>query len=292
LRNGNLLIFGDNILSVTGSAFQHQSLLSNVWQFGKIWNLELGISHDWETSQEGITAAVGFWVTPEWQARLLIGPSTASELDQTQSTIFGFQIINRFDMTKYSTGTLTGSVLLDGRPATQPIAMQMEDRCVNTDSHGKFRFNHVLVGPHIVGFDIEALSATITASNLTQTVVVQQDKTVNVVFTAHTVGKVIGKVQVGPDAFGKTDPTAGVGVVISDEAGNVTTTDADNSFILGSELLGSHTITIVPSSLPPGCVVTGTSSQSVNVQAGAPAPNVIFNIAPQQQQIQMTILSH
>jgi hypothetical protein len=126
---------------------------------------------------------------------------------------------------------------------------------------------------------------------MSQTVAILQDKTANVVFNAHTVGRIVGTVQVGPDAFGKNDPTAGVGVVITDEAGNVTTTDADDSFILGSELLGSHTIGVVPSSLPPGYDITSAPTLSVTVQAGAAAPTVVFTIAPHQQKIQMTTLS-
>ena len=169
--------------------------------------------------------------------------------------------------------------------------MMMEDRTTVTDRHGKFKFDHALAGSHDVGFDMSNLPATLDPVNKDQTIVVQQGKTANVLFSAYRIGSVTGTIGVGADAFGKVDPTAGIGIVITDERGNETTSGINQSFLLGGEPLGKHYISIVASSLPPGYSVSGDQTQQVTVIAGTTTPVLAFQIVPKIQPVQMNDLS-
>jgi hypothetical protein len=290
LSNGNLIVLGDNMLSSSAGAFQHQSLITNSWQLNRLWSLQMGLSHNWISGQQSVNAAVSFWVTPTWRARLMLGPSTASELNSTHATAIGFQLVNLFDFTDYATGSIDGTVLVDGQTPTEPIKMQLEDRFTSTDSQGHFKFRHVLVGSHDVGFDLSSLSASISAPVLDQTAQVQQGKTTQVAFVAHRVGKITGNVVVDTDALGRSDPTAGIGIVITDGQGDETTTDSDQDFVLGNLVTGKHSITILSSSLPPGYTVVGANSQDIVISQGSPNANLTFHVAPPQQRIQMDAL--
>jgi hypothetical protein len=289
-KSGSIFLITDSLSSVNGSV-RHTTMLSDGWKLGQGLNVQFGINLGGSSELAHLNSSVGYWITPDWEARFNLGATTDPATGLTQTALFGFQLVNRFNLTTFASGTVIGQVLLDGQPASQPIQIQMDDRCVNTDSHGNFLFNRTLVGTHDVGFDISSLPATINPIIQDQTVDVEQGKTVNVVLKAERIGTVRGKVTVGTDAFGNTDPTAGAGIVITDGQGHETTTNPDDSFVLGDLPIGKHTISILPSSLPPGYQIDGAASTGVAVTNDNNVPSLQFSISPHQTVEMITLPS-
>jgi hypothetical protein len=289
-HKGSMVIFNDNMSSSGYGTGQHQTSVSDNWTIGRAYDFRLGLNHDWRTNRAILNGTIGIKVTSDWEAKIMLGAATDPSTGIMRSTLFGFQLINRFDLITYGSGTVRGSVLIGGQPANEPIQMQMDDRFVTTDDHGNFQFNRAMIGPHEIGFDMSSLPANLNPLVQTQDIQVIQGKTTSVMLTAERIGIVRGIIHVCPDAFGKIDPSASAGIIVTDGQGHDTTSNPDGTYVLGALPLGHHTLSVLTSSLPPGYIVTGKQTQEVDVVDVQTAPAIDFSIAPNQQ-IDMTVLS-
>jgi hypothetical protein len=293
-HNGTIVSISDSLGGSVGTPFQHDTTLTDSWQLGSIFNLNFGIDRNWNSGQLRLAGGLGIWATPNWKGTILFGPSPESLPGNFQSTIFGFQLVNRFNTTTYATGTVRGMVTIDGEPPAVPVRMQMDNRYTSTDNAGAFEFNRALIGQHDIGFDLTSMPATLNADVMDEKIEVTKGQTTNVTFAAQKVGLVKGKVEVAPDTFGKIDPTAGIGIVVSDGQGHETTTDSTNSFTLGDLPIGADTISLVPSSLPPGFQIVSAPSTTITVagdMTSVASDRIVFQIAPVTQAVQMTTLT-
>ncbi|HEX5322506.1 MAG TPA: hypothetical protein VFW40_01885, partial [Capsulimonadaceae bacterium] len=185
------------------------------------------------------------------------------------------------------TGAIEGQVSLEGKPYTQHLPIWLDGgRAVKTDSHGRFKLAHVLPGTHTVQIAPTSLSADLCPDKFDADVDVKAGKTNNVDFAIHHVAQIHGSIKVLPDALGKVDPTAGIGVTISAGGGFATTTDQNDEFVLGDIPAGTYAITLNKGTIPPDFEVVGPDSVTVNVVPDQPTEDVQFTIQPIHMNIQ------
>jgi hypothetical protein len=173
--------------------------------------------------------------------------------------------------------TITGSVLTD-LANVSPFAGSLNNGVGNiavvldgttiqrTDLDGRFQFNFVPPGEHVVTILTASLPRGITADEPVQTVDVQGGQTAQVLFRLGTFGVIEGGVF-GRDQSGGLLPLEGVTVRL--DGGAATKTAADGSFAFGRLQAGRHTLQIETESLPATAAFSkNEATRTVNVVTG------------------------
>jgi hypothetical protein len=257
--------------------------------------------------QPRLRMEVGYQFDPEWQVRVLFGPSFASRTGEEGRHVVGAQIVRSFRLAFPDTGAVRGKILLDGQPYARQLSICLDrEPRVHTDSRGQFRLRHCPTGTHVVRLDLASLPADLDPVQSEFAVEIERRRTQEVTFLLRRVGQIRGLVTAVPDAFGRVDPAATVGITITAGSGRETTTNAEGEFVFGGLPAGRYRVALAAGTIPPDYEVVGPSEVEVEVdpaaagaasgvanrQAGPEAstgraPSVVrFQIAPRNRKIQ------
>ncbi len=274
------------------------------------WSVQSEINQALGRDTRRIRLSVGCQVMPDWNLRLLCGPSLRGG---ASAQAFGLQIAHRFRVTRPREGRVQGQVWLDGKPCAQGVQVQIDEGgFATTDAQGRFQFRHVPAGSHAVHLELAGLPAWIDAETPSLPAHVAQGKTCAVEFALRSVAQAQGSVRVLADVFGQTDPTAAVGIVIEAdadaEAGDVkdsagpsdaantghgaksrrtsASTNAENHFTLGGLEPGRHTVVLDARTLPPDYEIIGPARIEIVVSRDKPCSPLEFTIAPRARKIE------
>jgi hypothetical protein len=252
-------------------------------QISDRWDVQAELTRGLQTSVQQLRASVGYRFSPDWQFRALYGPSLSTSSPGAPEHVFGAQIVRSLEFHRERAGSISGIVTIGGRPFTRPLTISLDGaEAAVTDRKGAFRIGHVPPGPHTVSISGASLPADMSAEVASVQVEVRNRRTARASFTLKRVGEIRGSVSVGPNAFGETDPTAGVGVVISAGDGHETTTNEEGEFVLGGLEAGKYRVRIEAGTIPPDFEVEGPAETEVDVDPDAEAPRVQFRIAPKK----------
>ncbi|MFN2527851.1 MAG: hypothetical protein ABR584_03945 [Candidatus Baltobacteraceae bacterium] len=160
----------------------------------------------------------------------------------------------------FSSGTALSGGLGD-------VVVILDNRDVQrTDLSGHFQFQFVKPGAHQVRIENSSLPRGVTVDQPFESVDIQGGQDAQLYFRVGAFGAVQGHVY-GRDENGSLSPIGNVALQI-DTTGANGLTDSSGTFGFGRLAAGTHTVRLVPESLPANLAFTGNAQKSVVVKTG------------------------
>jgi len=229
---------------------------------------------------------LGYSPNRDWQLRLLFGPSMQPSADGSINHTFGLQVVRNLSFKQVKSVSVQGQVSLEGKPYSGKLRILLDGEiAAMTDKNGKFHIKHVEAGNHKVAISLNGLDTEVAVEQPSVDVFLKTGKSTQVAFQLKRVAVVRGVVEVEPDEFGKTDPTAGIGIMISAGEGLSAITNGEAEFVLGNLPRGKVKVILISATLPRDFQVIGPSEVEVDLDSGQPLAPVKFKISPKKRQI-------
>jgi hypothetical protein len=202
-----------------------------------------------------------------------------------------------------SAGGIEGEVYLDynrnglrdpGEPGLARVTIQLEDKSrAVTDSHGRYKFDNIATGVHIVSIDERGLDASLNLlTPASQRVEVKLRETTGVSYTIIKAGSIRGKVLVDANDNNSADsadtPLSDILIYLVDNRTN-TFSDSDGNFVLDNMLPGSYEVRIDQAGLAEGMQLISPESLVVEVKSGEESANVVFLVAKEKKQVRKKV---
>jgi hypothetical protein len=166
-------------------------------------------------------------------------------------------------------------------PAAQVPVRLDESRTMVTAADGRYRFADVAEGTHKVGLALDELPSEYDPGATAQTEVsVEPRRTSRAEFEVVRLADVRGVVTGPPGQL------EGILIRLSPGA-RYTTTDADGTFAFHNLREGDYEAVLDPATLAADTALVGTATAGVSVRAGAPTPQVRFQIEPRKVEIKV-----
>lgn len=202
-----------------------------------------------------------------------------------------------------SAGGIEGEVYLDynrngvrdpGEPGLSRVTIRLEDKSrAVTDGQGRFKFDNIATGVHIVSIDERGLDASLNLlTPASQRVEVKLRETTGVSYTIIKAGSIRGKVLVDANDNNSADsadtPLSDILIYLVDNRTN-TFSDSDGNFVLDNMLPGSYEVRIDKAGLAEGMQLISSESIAVEVKSGEETANVVFLVAMQKKKVRKKV---
>lgn len=154
-----------------------------------------------------------------------------------------------------------------GEKGLANVRMMLDGSVAETDQDGNYLFNTVEPGMYRVNFDFKSLPADYTPVTGEQLLKIKPSETMFLDFGVTLNGSIAGKVFRDTNADGRLDageePLSWAGILLDGVKKYFTV--QDGSFYIEHLPLGTHTISIIPETVPPGMEVKGSGAYQVDI---------------------------
>jgi cell division septation protein DedD len=239
----------------------------------------------------GLTAMAGA-TADAWMARSSVRITRTFSTGPAPSSS-----ILKDSMARHSgTGSLNGIVFSDwnGNGQQDPDESPVENIPVrvanlanaNTSRSGEFAFVNVPAGLHQIGIDLHSLPVDFDPPRVAQVQVdLPRGATRRLAFGLVPLGSISGRVVRDANENGRADPgeEAITGAVLVLNGGARSELARAGAFRFDAVRSGTHTVTLLPESLPEGSAIVEPASRTVEIGRQALAPETIFLVVVRER---------